>query len=208
MEETRTATCCPAKAAILDFGGVLAEEGFHAALEKLAQDYGKDPQQMKEEAEEELFRSGYLTRGCGEEAYWEAFRERTGIEESDRQLRARVLASFVLRPHMLDLVVRLRQAGIRVVILSDQTNWLSELDEKTPFFHLFDRVFNSYRTGHTKKDPEAFREVLRYLNLPPEATLFVDDRESHVETARSLGMQAILYTDRESFYQAFWEHWI
>ena len=29
-----------------------------------------------------------------------------------------------------------------------------------------------------------------------------------LETARSLGMQAILYTDRESFYQAFWEHWI
>ena len=78
MEETRTATCCPAKAAILDFGGVLAEEGFHAALEKLAQDYGKDPQQLKEEAEEELFRSGYLTRGCGEGAYWEAFRERHG----------------------------------------------------------------------------------------------------------------------------------
>ena len=109
---------------------------------------------------------------------------------------------------MLDLVVRLRQAKIPVVILSDQTNWLSELDEKTPFFHLFDRIFNSYRTGHTKKDPEAFREVLRYLNLPPEATLFVDDRKSNVETARSLGMQAILYTDRESFYQAFWEHWI
>ena len=208
MDESKAPTCCPVKAVALDFGGVLAEEGYRAALAALAADHGKDPQEVISRAEEALFRCGYLTGACGERTYWEAFRDATDIEESDRQLRSRVLDSFSLRPFMVDLVVRLRHAGIPVVLLSDQTNWLSELDERTPFFHLFDRIFNSFRTGRTKRDPEAFREVLRYLNLPPEATLFVDDRKSNVETARSLGMQAILYTDRDSFYQAFWEHWI
>ena len=50
--------------------------------------------------------------------------------------------------------------------------------------------------------------MLRYLDLPPESVLFVDDREENVDTARSLGMQAILYQDRQSFCQSFWEFWI
>ena len=94
---------------------------------------------------------------------------------------------------------RLKDAGIRVGILSDQTDWLDELDERDHFFKYFDFVFNSYHLGKSKMDPSHFSDTVSRLGSPPEKLLFVDDNAPHCQRARDAGMYAILFTGQEPF---------
>ncbi|HOP52409.1 MAG TPA: HAD-IA family hydrolase, partial [Synergistales bacterium] len=89
--------------------------------------------------------------------------------------------------------------GYIVAMLTDQAEWLKELDSTTPFLHLFDPVINSWDTGKTKKDPTAFTDLAAAAGVKPEEILFVDDNEGNIERAASMGLKTILYVDRESF---------
>jgi len=133
------------KAVIFDFGGVLAEEGFKQGLRAIAKENGCDPEIFYSIAGELVYRSGYVSGTTDEHSYWEAVREKTGLREDDEVLREEILKRFRLRPEMLDIVDRLKSSGLTVAILSDQTNWLDELNLRTPFHHHFDYVFNSLK---------------------------------------------------------------
>jgi len=186
------------QAALFDFGGVLAEEGFCDGLEALAREQGLDPDQLGREGMAAVYDSGFvLGRGSAAD-FWALLRERTGLAGNDHALSERILAGFTLRPAMLALVERLRQAGYRTVILSDQTDWLDELERRQPFAHAFDRIYNSCRLGRGKRDPALFGEVAADLGLPPAALLFVDDDVGNVNRAREAGYQAMLFTDQDT----------
>jgi putative hydrolase of the HAD superfamily len=83
--------------------------------------------------------------------------------------------------------------------VSDQTNWLDELDSRLDFFTLFDYVFNSFHLGKSKNDPSLFMDVLNVMGLSPHETLFIDDTIGHVLRARSNGLHAIHYKGKEPF---------
>lgn len=186
-------------AVLFDFGGVLAEEGFRKGMEHMARMNSLDPGTFFETARDLISTSGYLTGRCTESAYWTHLRGLTGIVGSDEELRKIILDGFILRDWMLSVVKGLRLRRVRVAILSDQTNWLDELDEKLHFSRLFERVFNSSHMGKSKSDQSLFDEVVAEMGLEAGRTLFVDDTLGHVERALSAGLRAIHYQDRERF---------
>jgi len=55
---------------------------------------------------------------------------------------------------------------------------------------LFERTFASHLIGHMKPDPEAYRHVLRELNVRPDAVHFFDDLAPNGAAARDMGMNA------------------
>ncbi len=187
------------KAVVFDYGGVLAEEGFREGLMAIAVANGLSPTHFFKIATEAVHDSGYLTGRAPESVYWDDLRQRAGIRGADEELRREILTRFVLRPWMLELVKALRRHGRIVSILSDQTDWLDELDRRDDFFKEFDTVFNSYHIGMGKRDPEVFTFVADRLGLQPSGILFIDDNEGHVERAAAKGLQTVLFRDRESF---------
>ncbi|MCW7752808.1 HAD family phosphatase [Desulfobotulus sp. H1] len=187
---------------LLDFGGVIAEEGFKTAMADLADSQGKNPETLKRQAFDLVYATGFTTGKIKDTSFWKIFRDMTGIEGEDAFLTNFVKERFVVRPFMLSLVMQLREAGIRTAVLSDQTHWLEELDERDHFFSCFDRVFNSYQAGITKKDPLFFLQVLDRMKASADRTLFVDDHKPHVERAMGLGMDAIWYREQEEFERA------
>jgi putative hydrolase of the HAD superfamily len=191
----------PIEAVAFDFGGVLAEEGFREGLQAIARLNGLDPQQFFELATAMVYSTGYVVGNADESSFWQALREEAGIKGSDDELRRQILERFLLRPWMISIVRNLRSRGYVVAILSDQTQWLDELDEKCGFFKEFHRVFNSYHSGRGKKDPSLFLDVAAKLGIPPSKILFIDDSPGNVERARSQGLRAIHFKDRESFEQ-------
>ena len=199
---------CPIRAVAFDFGGVMAEEGYVNGISSLAMNLGMNPEETLRRAEEALFESGYLVGRGTEGEFWDRFRELTGIGLDDGTLREMVLKGFVIRTHMVELVMNLRGRGIRTLLLSDQTDWLEELDRRHRFFQLFDGVYNSYRTGHTKRQREAFENLLSREGLEPWELLFVDDREENVRLASSLGIAVIRYVTRDQFTADFLEVWL
>jgi putative hydrolase of the HAD superfamily len=190
---------CSIDTVIFDFGGVLAEKGFEEGLRAIAVRNGLDETDFLNLSHDLIHTTGYLTGQADEHVYWQAIRDKTGIRDDDATLRNEILSRFILRPWMFDIVGKLRESGINVVILSDQTNWLDELNERYDFFKLFDVVFNSYHLRKSKVDPSHFADTISRLNATPERLLFVDDTGAHCETARKVGINAIQYIDRDSF---------
>ena len=191
---------CQLDAVLLDFGGVVAEEGFAAGVRAIARAAGRDQDEIWQAGLEAVWDSGYVYGRGRESDFWKLFKARTGIEGDENRWREDILSLFVVRPWMREFADRLRELGVVTAILSDQTDWLGLLDERQGFFRHFDKVFNSFDHAMTKQEPAFFTLALRELRVDPGRTLFVDDNPGNVERARALGMLAVLYRDREGFY--------
>jgi putative hydrolase of the HAD superfamily len=199
-------TICSVEVVLFDFGGVLAEEGFLQGLQAIAVKNNLDEEDFIELAHDLIHTTGYLTGKADERAFWDAIRNKTGIESDDAVLRDEILSRFVLRSWMIELVERLKAARVRVGILSDQTDWLEELNRRYDFFRLFDPVFNSYYLGKSKVEASLFSEIAARLERAPKKILFIDDKEAHCERARQRGMNAIHYAGREAFIREMAEY--
>jgi putative hydrolase of the HAD superfamily len=184
---------------LFDFGGVLSEEGFKNGLQAIARLNGLYEENFVRTANDVVHKCGYVIGKVPESTYWEILRETTGIRGDDRHLRNEILSRFSLREWMIDTVKRLKALKVRVGILSDQTNWLDELDARDKFFRLFDYVFNSYHMGKSKKDPNHFKDVVRIIKIEIHKVLFIDDDSGNCERAKQAGLKVINYRDRKLF---------
>jgi putative hydrolase of the HAD superfamily len=182
------------KAVLFDFGGVIAEEGFREGLMAIGGKNNLDPERFFTNVDRLIYETGYLIGRTDETSFWNAVRNMTGITGSDEDLREEILTRFAFRPAMLAYTDLLRAARLKVGLLSDQTNWLEEIDSKTPLFRHFDIVFNSFRLHKSKRDPSVFRDVCKILGTHPREVLFVDDNISHIERAEREGLHTIHFT--------------
>jgi glucose-1-phosphatase len=75
------------------------------------------------------------------------------------------------------------------------------------FFDLFTDVFLSYELKKRKPEPDIFMEVITRSKIIPEETLFIDDLESNVDTAVSLGMFG-LHHQKNAPLKPVFEKWL
>lgn len=59
------------------------------------------------------------------------------------------------------------------------------------FDNLFDKAFFSFALHLAKPDPDIYRFVLDSYDMLPEQTLFIDDTDENIESARSLGIHTL-----------------
>jgi putative hydrolase of the HAD superfamily len=106
---------------------------------------------------------------------------------------------------MIKMVTVMRGKGLFVSLLSDQTNWLDELDAKSHFCRFFDAVFNSYHMGKSKRDPSVFSDVASMLGISSEKCLFIDDNHGNVVRASEVGYGTILFRGVKPLAETFCE---
>ena len=191
----------PVNTVLFDFGGVLADEGFRNGLAAIGKLSGLAEEEVILKGHDLVLRTGYVTGRAGEERWWDALRSEARVRGTDEALRVEILERFTLRPWMLGLVDELRNRGFTVGILSDQTNWLDELDGRFHLYGRFDYILNSFHMGKSKNDPTHFDDVLRLLNREGREVLFIDDNAGHVGRAAEKGWKAILYRNQDGFLQ-------
>lgn len=182
---------------LFDFGGVLADDGFFETLQTLEQQQHLEVN-LPEEGIRAVYDSGFVLGNGSESDFWALLRERSGLRGEDRELSRRVLDGFRLRPGMLAVVRALRQRGVLVGLLSDQTEWLDRLDAKYGFYREFDRLYISYRMGKGKRDPSLYDDIARDLGFEPQQILFIDDNPGNIQRAASRGWQTILFRDEQT----------
>jgi len=188
------------KAAFFDYGGVLAEEGYHQGLLAIATRHHLPGDPFFATVTEVIYGCGFVNGRTDEHHFWQLVREQTGITGSDTELTSEIITRFVLRPKMIEAVRALRRQGLKLYILSDQTDWLERLDRRDHFFAEFDQICNSFRLGKTKRDASLFRDMTDRFNLAPAAALFIDDNPGHIERAKAQGWQAHLFTTEDAFF--------
>jgi putative hydrolase of the HAD superfamily len=96
---------------------------------------------------------------------------------------------------MVRLIRRLR-AQVPVGLLSNATNRLREDLEHHGLHESFDVVLCSAELGLVKPNPAIFRHAAQVIGQPADACFFADDLAVNVDGARSVGMQAALFTSR------------
>jgi HAD superfamily hydrolase (TIGR01509 family) len=183
---------------LFDFGGVLADEGWKKGFTVIAEANGLDADNVIQVAAGTVYETGYILGKGSEGSFWNAMREKTGIQGDDASLKHEILSRFILRDWMIDLVKKLKAENLIVGILSDQTDILDKLNARFDFFKWFDYVFNSYHLGKGKWDISLFDDIAGLLKTPPDRILFIDDDTGNVERARQKGWKAILYTNAEA----------
>ena len=183
-------------AVVLDLGNVLIDWDPAAAI---AAGVGEDEARRFLAAEDFDFMAwnhGPDSGGTWEEAEAEVRRTHPHWVEHALSYRAHFAASLLgAVPGTADIVRDLHEAGIPVLGL---TNWSAELYPHAParfeILGLFDHVVVSGEIGAAKPDPAAYRVVIERSGVPPEALVFVDDKQVNVDAAAALGMDAICFT--------------
>ena len=66
-----------------------------------------------------------------------------------------------------------------------------------PFFDVFCKIILSGEVGVIKPDPTIFQILLREIGYRPENCVFIDDSQPNIQTATTLGFDAILFKSPE-----------
>lgn len=100
-----------------------------------------------------------------------------------------------LHPGILPMLWALKEQGIRIGLITNCFSEEAKLIRESGLFPLFDAPCLSWEMGGRKPNPAIYRACLEKLGIPAEHCLYVGDGGSQeLETARSLGMQAVQAT--------------
>jgi putative hydrolase of the HAD superfamily len=175
-----------------DLGGVYYTEGFREGLFAIARRHGIEEHRFYKTAKRVIFSNGYVRGEASERVFWDELASEAEIKEDLFAERALILAAFEPLPGMVTLVARTREQ-VPVGLLTDQCNWLYELNDRDNLLSAFDAVVSSYEEGYTKNDWEIFRIACQRMDVLPEEALFFDDNAGNVSKARDFGMRAYLF---------------
>lgn len=108
-------------------------------------------------------------------------------------------AEHTIDEQIAELITSLRSNSIQCYLATNQELYRTAyMRTEMGFEQLFDGVFSSAEIGHRKPDSAYYRHILKQLKtrgIEKEHILYVDDSESHITTARALGLYAHLYTN-------------
>ena len=107
------------------------------------------------------------------------------------------LAGYRPFPHAVELLRRLRAAGLRMGCISNATShWLIErMVDQMGFRPYLEPVVSSAKFGRTKPDPDIFGSVLDRWGIPPRRAAMVGDTlVADIAGGRALGMRTLYVT--------------
>lgn len=105
----------------------------------------------------------------------------------------------------LEAILRLREQGYKVCLLSNTNPFMMQWAEKDfdgeghPISYFFDALYLSYECKVMKPRREIFEMMLNGQHAQPEETLFVDDGPRNVGAAKALGMLTLCPQNNEDW---------
>lgn len=203
----------PPRALIVDYGGVLTTSVFES-FESFCTAAGLAPNALKTlliAASERDVDEGPITKFEKGELSEEEFESALALELSKtldspmsaEGLRQRIFALARPDPVMSEAVRTLRMAGVKTALLSN--SWGPGTYNREFLAQIFDEVVISAEVGVRKPSPKAFLHTAQMLGVDPRDCVFVDDLEAHVRGAESVGMRALLHSDRTETLKALEE---
>lgn len=90
-------------------------------------------------------------------------------------------------------------------ILTNIDEGLHKLNAERGLYNLFKKVYASCDLGIEKPDKEIFLKIIKDNSLKSEETLFVDDKEEHIDVAKNLRMNTILFKNNKQVSKQLFE---
>ena len=102
----------------------------------------------------------------------------------------------------LDMLLRLRQQGYKVCLLSNTNPFIAFDGGHHPIDYYFDRLYLSYECKVMKPSPEIFRMMLEGQQATADETLFIDDSPNNCAAAEALGIHTLCPQNNEDWIPA------
>lgn len=118
------------------------------------------------------------------------YHQTLGIEIAKlNELMQKIKESMLPVDHSFDLLNNLYQARYSLYALTDNVREIvSHLRAKYDFWKLFKGVICSAEVGYLKPSPEIYKKLITEYGIDPSESVFIDDLNSNVEGAKSIGM--------------------
>lgn len=109
-------------------------------------------------------------------------------------------AEHRLNEELVQYIGKLREAGIPVVLATNQEKYRSQyMLEHMGFDAVFDKIYSSAHLGLKKPTAEFFARVVEDMNVNKAEILFWDDDQRNIAGATEYGLQAEFYTGYDAF---------
>lgn len=115
-----------------------------------------------------------------------------GFEIEAEGLLHRMFGGFAVVPEMIELVAKVRAAGVPTVLV---TNSFGVEYPREDWPRLFDATVISHEVGLRKPDRKIYQLALDRLGVEAAATVIVDDMKDNIDAAQALGLTGVLHVD-------------
>lgn len=181
---------------ILDFGGVVTTD-FYGALSAFCVRQGLPPDAfvhvLRDNPEGREALADVESGRISQRAYEKTIARLLGVD--DKGLLGSALSDLRPRSEVLDLVRRVRAAGVPVGVLSN--SWGTGEYDPYRGYDLeanFNAVVVSDQVGLRKPDPQIYLRTAAGIGVPPDECVFVDDTAANLPAAVELGMAVVHFT--------------
>ena len=187
------------KAILLDLDGLVIRPRHKYFSEKLSEDYKIPLSEIMP-----FFKNEYKLAAKGEVGIREVlplYLKKWGWKKSlDDFLTYWFESEKTPDTNILEISKKLREKGLKVYLVSnnekERANYvMKDLGLK----NLFDGGYFSCNLGFTKSEPEFFQKILEDLKFKSGEIMHWDDDPKEVDAAKSVGINAKLYTSFENF---------
>jgi putative hydrolase of the HAD superfamily len=191
----------PFKNIIFDFGGVIINVDYHRVVNAFVQlgvkDFDRLFSQLNQHHLFDDFEKGLISA----DEFRNQLKSISNVPLTDQQIDDAWNAILINLPkENIELLKRLKK-NYRLFLLSN-TNEIHEKAFTQMMMHdfgenvlpdIFEGIYFSHRMHKRKPDAEIFEQVLKENNLAAEETLFIDDSPQHIDAAKQLGIQTLLF---------------
>jgi putative hydrolase of the HAD superfamily len=195
------------KVIALDLGGVVVKLDFQQALRHFQEVGLTDAERYLNPFQQQGFFGDLEAGRINAEEFRQEFSRLTGREMTREECMYACMGFIDCVPQgNLDAISHLHCSGYRMVLISNTNPYVMSWGMSPAFdgkgrglSDYFDACYLSYACKMMKPDPVFFRFVLDNELIRPDELLFVDDGPRNIEVAESLGIQALLASDAESW---------
>lgn len=178
---------------VFDYGEVIGLRTAAIGLLAAELDVAEDAFEAAYWAEREPY-----DRGCGDLAYWRAVGARVD-REVDEAMAGRLTDTDVAgwlhtNAGVMTLVEELAGRGTALALLSNAPSSFGRAVETQPWAKHFHHLLFSGDLGIAKPDRTVWTVLCERLDTTPESCVFVDDKQSNVDSARAAGLTAERFT--------------
>jgi putative hydrolase of the HAD superfamily len=179
-----------------DLGMVLLEFSAEQMIRQMADVSDVNPEAVREVLFNKDLLKQYEAGKITSREFYELYCVQTGTKPDYDTLCRAGSEIFSINVPMLPIVAQLRQTGYRMGILSNtcECHWQYCIEKYRFVAECFQVHALSFRIGAVKPEAAVFHAAARLAGCRPEEMFFVDDIPGHVEGAKAVGIDAILYT--------------
>ncbi len=191
-----------------DLGNVVLRFDPQIAVRQMAELIGADARTIHEIVYDSGLQTAYELGELATDQFYETICEGTGTNPDRDALLVAASDMCQLDEAVADLIRRVRSAGHRTGVLSNtcEAHWRFYVEQRFPVLRkLFDVAALSYELRALKPDPAIYQAAAALAGARPPEIFFVDDRPEHVDGARRVGFDAVLFTGADDLAAALAE---